>query len=463
MIRRTIRDIAAMIGADHATDLPETSVQGVCTDTRTVTPGALFVPIRGPRFNGHHYAADALAKGAAAALWEKGEPGRPDHPAVIEVDDALAALQRLAREYRRQIGATVIGITGSNGKTSTKDMLAALLSTTFRTHKTNGNLNNHLGVPLTLLGMEENTEMAVVEMGMSALGEIAALATIAEPDAAIITSVSEVHLGDLGTRERIVQAKLEIVGPLRPGGLLAYCGDYPQLEEEIGRSGFRGKRIAYGVQPSNELRPLHWRADDSGFAFVLDEREPDKFAAPIHGRHQMVNALGAIAVARHFGVPEQSIREGLYGAALSGLRNEVVRVGECLILNDAYKSNPASVRAALQTLYDFRKPKRKIAVLGDMVELGEESEQLHRDLGRELDPGRIDLVVTVGASAARMGEEAVPRFGADRVAICADKEQAIARLLRETLDDCVVLLKGSRVLGLESIEQALRDKGAVGR
>ncbi|RKN61989.1 UDP-N-acetylmuramoyl-tripeptide--D-alanyl-D-alanine ligase [Paenibacillus ginsengarvi] len=460
MITRTISQLAAMAGAESSGYVADLLIRGVCTDTRNLTPGSLFVPIRGLRFNGHQYVKDALERGAVAALWAQGEPDRPDHPAIIEVEDTLAALQRLAKEYRRQLAVSVIGITGSNGKTSTKDLLAALLSTTFRTHKTNGNLNNHLGVPLTLLGMDEETEIAVIEMGMSAIGEIAALSAIAGPDAAVITSVSEVHLGDLGTRDRIVQAKLELVQGLRPGGLLAYCGDYPQLVEGIDRVGYRGKTVSYGVQPSNDLHPIHWRADDNGFAFVLDEQVPEKFASPIHGRHQMVNALGAIAVARHLGVPEQLIREGLYDATLSGMRNEVVRVGRYLILNDTYKSNPSSVRAALQTLYDFRKPRRKIALLGDMVELGEESEQLHRSIGAELDPERIDLVITVGASGAYIAEEAARRFPGDRVVACADKEEAIARLNKEELDDSLLLIKGSRVLQLERIIEALRNKEA---
>ncbi|MEF3303978.1 UDP-N-acetylmuramoyl-tripeptide--D-alanyl-D-alanine ligase [Paenibacillus sp. GYB003] len=457
MITRTVSQLAAMVGAQPGRYASDVLVRGVSTDTRTLAPGSLFVPIRGPRFDGHRYVKDALERGAGAALWTAGETGRPDHPAVIEVDDTLAALQRLAKAYRRQLAVKVIGITGSNGKTSTKDMLAALLATTFRTHKTSGNLNNHLGVPLTLLGMEEETEFAVVEMGMSALGEIEALAAVAGPDAAVITGVSEVHLGDLGTRERILQAKLELAQGLRPGGLLAYCGDYPQLDEGVKRIGYRGKTVSYGTQPSNDVHPIHWRSDDNGFAFVLDEPTPVKFASPILGRHQMANALGAVAVARHFGVPDRKIGEGLYNATLSGMRSEIVRVGKCLILNDAYKSNPSSVRAALRTLYDFRKPRRKIAVLGDMAELGEQSEELHRAIGAELDPDRIDLVVTVGASGAYIAEEASRRFPADRVAPCADHEEAIARLSREELDDALLLVKGSRFLRLERIVEALRD------
>lgn len=460
MITRTVSQLVAMVGAEPGCYPVDMLIRGVCTDTRSLVPGSLFVPIRGPRFNGHHYVKDALERGAGAALWARGEPDRPDHPAIIEVDDTLTALQRLAKEYRRQLAVKVIGITGSNGKTSTKDLLAALLSTTFRTHKTSGNLNNHLGVPLTLLGMGEETEIAVVEMGMSAIGEIAALSAIAGPDAAVITSVSEVHLGDLGTRDRIVQAKLELAQELQPGGLLVYCGDYPQLAEGIGCVGYRGKIVSYGVQPSNDLHPIHWRADDNGFAFVMDDPEPVKFVSPIHGRHQMVNALGAIAVARHLGVPDRLICEGLYDATLSGMRNEIIRVGSCLILNDVYKSNPSSVRAALQTLYDFRKPRRKIVVLGDMVELGEESEQLHRSIGAELDPGRIDLVITVGASGAYIAEEAARRFPKDRIVACANKEEAIVSLNREELENGLLLIKGSRVLQLERIVEALQNKEA---
>ncbi|KLR74949.1 UDP-N-acetylmuramoyl-tripeptide--D-alanyl-D-alanine ligase, partial [Geobacillus sp. T6] len=212
MIKRTVRQIAEM--ADGQCLKPEWEnivVSGVSTDTRTIQAGNLYIPLRGATFNGHDFVQEAAQKGAAAVLWAEREGTPPEGVPVVVVDDTLLALQRLAARYREQLGLKVIGVTGSNGKTTTKDMIAALLSTRYRVQKTEGNLNNHIGVPLTLLSLEEDTEMAVVEMGMSGFGEIERLTMIARPDAAVITNIGEAHLQELGSREGIAKAKLEIL------------------------------------------------------------------------------------------------------------------------------------------------------------------------------------------------------------------------------------------------------------
>ena len=430
-------------------------VRGVSIDTRTLVPGNLYVPIIGRRFNGHDFARQAIERGASAVLWRRGEPNPPEDVPVLFVEDTLAALQRLAAAYRRRLGVRVVGVTGSNGKTSVKDMLAAVLGVKYKTQATPGNLNNDLGVPLTLLALEEDTAFAVVEMGMSGLGEIRRLSSLAAPDIAVITSVSEVHLGDLHTRERILAAKLEIVEALRADGLLIHHGDHAPLREALAGMRLPCRRIAFGLGPLNDLRAERIVVSRAGTAF---EAGGASYFLPVSGKHQAVNALAAIAAARHVGLTEDEIRAGLSRVRLTGLRTEWVETGSLTVLNDAYKSNPTSVRAALELIYELGPYPQKVAVLGDMVELGEESAALHREIGEELRPDQLDYVLTIGPEARTIAEAARTRFAPDRVIHCADQEELLVALRRIVRPQALVLVKGSRYLGLERLVDRLKEE-----
>lgn len=461
MITRTLRQIAEMIGADLPREAyRNTIVRGVSIDTRSVQDGNLFVPIIGDRFNGHSFVREALAGGAAAVLWDRKQLDPPQDIPLVLVDDTVDALQSLAKAYRQQLAVKVIGITGSNGKTSTKDMLAAVLSVKYKTMKTPGNLNNHLGVPLTLLRLEEDTEMAVVEMGMSGLGEIYRLASLAKPDAAIITNVSEVHLGDLKTRERIVQAKLEILCGLRKNGLFIYNGDNPRLTDRLDELTMEFETVSFGSGRGQQLYPVEYRLEDKGVRFSINDPDCPPMFIPLLGRHQVINALSVIAAARHFGLTYEQIRQGFLQVEATGMRNELVQAGRCLIINDAYKSNPTSLRAALDTLYSLNPDKRKIAVLGDMVELGEESDRMHREIGEQLDGERLNALYTLGTSAAHIAQAARKNMEESRITSCMDKEQ-LAELLKEELhEDCIMLIKGSRGWQLEEVVETLRKEAS---
>ena len=460
MMRRTLGEVAEMLdlGSGQLQHVePTVDIRGVSTDTRTIVPGSLYVPIRGPRFNGHDYVREAIAAGAAAALWGADETNAPTGVPLLIVPDTVAALQQLAAAYRSQLKTRVVGITGSNGKTSMKDILAGLLGTAYRTQKTAGNLNNELGVPLTLLALEEDTEMAVVEMGMSGLREIALLSSLARPDIAVITSVSEVHLADLHTRERIVQAKLEILEGLAPDGLFIYHADNPLLTGRIAELEPGVSRLTFGECESHDLHATSWTMSEAGIVFTLNDPELDNLFLPMIGKHQLSNALGAIAAARHMGLSPEQIRQGLLRVEATGMRQEVVYAGKLMIINDAYKSNPPSLRSALDTLMSLQPHKRKIAVIGSMVELGEESDALHSAIGESLDPGRIDRVLTIGESAARIAAAATPRYPAGAVMAYDEiqRHELAAALLAEADHDCIILVKGSRSLKLEEVVDML--------
>lgn len=459
MINRSLKQIADMIGEVHTSvRYEDVKIIGVSTDTRKLVPGNLFIPITGPNFNGHDYVSTAVAKGASAVLWSRNEPNPPSEIPVLIVDESLRALQQLAAAYRRQLNVKVVGITGSNGKTSTKDLLAALLSMKFKTQKTIGNLNNHLGVPLTLLSLEEDTEIAVIEMGMSGLKEIELLSSIALPDTAIITSVSEVHLVDLKTRDRIVQAKMEILTGLKENGLLIYNGDNPTLVKEVYKHAGRFKKVSFGDDISNQLYPTSFNSVDQGSDFTISISDFPPLFLPLLGKHQMINSLSAIAAALHFGLSKEQIGQGLSNVQATGMRNELIHSGSFTIINDCYKSNPASLRAALATLYGMKNYSQKIAVLSDMVELGEEEVELHQEIGSSIDSRQIDILFTIGPMAEHMAKAAGEHFPNGKVLSFHDKRELEDRLRESMKNGCIVLIKGSRAFKLEEVVHSLMNE-----
>lgn len=462
MICRSLKEIEKMAGGYGLSKENENIIiQGVSTDSRQIKAGQLFIPIVGEQFNGHKFIREAIAKGAVAAIWSKNEPiPAMDFP-IILVDDTLTAIQKLAKSYREQLRVKVIGITGSNGKTSTKDILASLLKTRYKTQKTFGNLNNHLGVPLTILGLDEDTEMAVIEMGTSNLGEIELLTSIASPDVAIITNIGEAHLDELKTIENIVQAKLEILKGLNPNGLFVYFGDCPLLSEKFKDMNINFKTITFGKDLSNTYIPRLETVTESGISFSLDKFHCPSFFLPMLGKHQMYNATAAITAARYFGVSIEQIQEGLLNVEATGMRNELIRTRKCTIINDSYKSNPTSLIAALETLYNMKSYNQKIAVLGDMIGLGIDEINMHREIGAQIDLNQVNYLFTMGPLASYISNTAKSRFPKSKVFSFTDKTQLIQKLKRIIKGQSIVLIKGSRALKLEEIVEALKAEKFV--
>lgn len=451
MIRRSLGEVAVMCGG--RTGFPAVMITGVSTDTRTLSPGNLYVPLKGQRFDGHQFAAEAAARGAAAALWSSSEVPAPHGLPLVLVEDTLTALQSLAASYRRQLSKTrVIAVTGSNGKTSVKDMLLAVLSTKYRTEATEGNLNSETGLPLTLLSLSEAAEMAVVEMGMSGRGEISLLSKLARPDVAIITSIGEAHLADLGSLEQIALAKLEILEGLTAGGLFVANGDSPLLQDAIRERA----AITFGNAEQNQFRATDVRLLDEGMVFRVNGFAEPVFRLPLLGKHQVVNALGAIAAAQALGLDLGSIARGLAAVKATERRGELLRCGLTTIINDTYKSNPASVRAALDTLCSLSGYGKRIAVLGDMRDLGAVELESHTAIGRSLDPTLVDNVITIGEAARQISRTCVGRFPAGRVHATASKEEAFA-VLQPLLgkEPVLLLIKGANVLALQDLAQAI--------
>lgn len=466
MISRTLQELREMLDREAVQDRQEQGapgtdavrIKGVSTDTRTIQPGSLFVPLIGENFDGHAYAAEAFDRGAAAVLWQDDRPNPPEGMPLIRVRDTLAALQQLAKAYRKQLPVRIVGITGSNGKTTTKDLVAAVLGTTYNVHKTKGNLNNHIGLPLTLLQLEEDTEFAVVEMGMSGRGEIELLSKLAAPEAAIITMIGESHMLQLGSREEIARAKVEIVSGMPAGGLFVFNGDEPLIESALAeRSLPEGLRsIRFGSGEANDIYPAQVRMDADGSYFTVNQPDFPELYVPLLGRHNVINALAAVAVAASFGVMPNDTAAGLRSLQMTSMRIEKLQAASGLtVLNDAYNASPASMRAALALTEQLSGFGRKFVVLGDMLELGEQEEQFHRGIGKLLDPKRIDFVWTYGRLGSFIAEEASRVYPEGRVVAYDDKVQLAEDLARLVKPDDIVLVKGSRGMRLEQVVQAL--------
>ncbi|MDQ0876859.1 UDP-N-acetylmuramoyl-tripeptide--D-alanyl-D-alanine ligase [Paenibacillus sp. V4I3] len=463
MIERTLEQMTDMLGVESVL-VTSTSAErhipiiGISTDTRTIRPGSLFVPLIGDHFDGHAYASEAYSKGAAAALWQDDHPHPPEGMPIIRVKDTLIALQQLAKSYRKQLPVRIIGITGSNGKTTTKDLVAAVLGSTFQVHKTKGNLNNHIGLPLTLLELEETTEFAVVEMGMSGRGEIELLSNLAEPEASIITMIGESHMLQLGSRDEIARAKAEIVSGMPSGGLFIYNGDEPLIEQALAERGLPEglRRIRFGSGTGNDLFPTDIRMDADGAYFQINSPGYPEMFIPLLGTHNVINALAAIAIGEAFGVSPEGIAAGLRSLQMTSMRIEKLTAASGLtVLNDAYNASPASMRAAIDLTEQLRGFGRKFLVLGDMLELGEHEEQFHRGIGAMLSPERVDYVFTFGRLGRFIADEAADRFPKACVRAFDDKERLAAELGAEVRSDDLVLVKGSRGMRLEHVVNAL--------
>jgi UDP-N-acetylmuramoyl-tripeptide--D-alanyl-D-alanine ligase len=432
---------------------PERPVSGVSIDSRSLRPGELFVAIAGPRFDGHDFLPEAAERGAVAALVHRDVPAVPGL-GIVRVADTTGALADLARHVRDAAGVPVVAVTGSVGKTTTKDMAAGLLEARGAVLRSEGNLNNRYGLPLTLLRLRPEHWAAAVELGMSAAGELRVLSAIARPDVAVVTRVSAVHLEFFGSVERIAEAKAEILEGVRSGGAAVLNGDDP-LVRRIGET-WGGEILWFGRDRRFDVSAERWRGTAFGMRFDLRlaGRNWD-VALPLPGPHFVMNFLAAAAAALRLGVAPEAIVERATRLKAARHRGEVLRLRNGIaVLDDCYNSSPEALEAALVALA-MAAGRRKVAFLGDMLELGGGSAALHRRAGEGL-PGRADVVAAVGERGRDLLEGARSRgFAAGRLHASADSAAAAAELV-EPGD--AVLVKGSRGMRMETVVEALRTR-----
>ena len=394
MEKLTLAEVAKVTAADTNSDA-EIFFEGVSTDSRKIKHGELFVALKGENSNGESFAKDALNKGGAAVLVSKTAKRIPQG-IVLKVDDTLTAYRQIAGAWRNRFDIPIVAVTGSNGKTTTKDLTAAALKGLGHVQKTSGNFNNEIGVPMTLLELREKHNAAVVEIGMRGLGQIETLAKVVKPTIGIVTNVSEVHIELLGSIENIARAKSELVEAIPLGGTIILNADNSHTEAMKNLAGAGVNVVTYGLENEADLNAKNILIGSVATEFTLTYRGEDfDFEIPMLGRHNVSNSLAAIAAGLTCGLSVEEIQRGISTLTTTKMRFEVIRRDGLTIVNDAYNASPASMRVAIKTTSEIYSG-RLIAVLGDMMELGEISEKVHREIGEELVENKFDVLITLG-------------------------------------------------------------------
>jgi UDP-N-acetylmuramoyl-tripeptide--D-alanyl-D-alanine ligase len=454
----TVKEIAAATGGKVSGPL-ERQVSGVSTDSRTATPGQLFVPLRGERFDGHDYLAGLFAKGVNVAVVDERRAADflcHAEATLVSVPDTLRALGDLARSFRRRFSIPVVGITGSNGKTTTKEMLAAILAAQGEGLKTSGNLNNLIGLPQMVFQLKAEHNWAVLEMGMSEFGEIDRLAEIAAPQIGIITNAFPAHLASMGSVAGVARAKGELFLRLLPGSTAIYNADDGLIAGCPTPAGVI--RRGFGLHGA-EITALNWKAcGNLGQSFTLKIGEKTaELLLHAFGRHNIYNALAAAAAADSLGLPLEAIVSGLAAFTPYDKRFKLEDLGPIVLIDDSYNSNPASAGAALLTLRELKGDRRAIAVLGDMLELGEESLSAHRDVGH-LAANCVERLYLYGAMGETVAAAALEAGMAESEVVCVASPDDILRdIVKDHLDGDYILIKGSRGMRMDIVSSSLRE------
>ena len=425
-------------------------ILGITTDSRKITEGVLFVALKGENFNGEDFAEDALKKGAAAVLVSKNADVKNISGVILKVDDTLTAYQKLASHWRKNFSIPMISITGSTGKTSTKDLTAAAISALGDIQKTSANFNNEIGVPLTLLGIEKNHKAAVVEIGMRGLGQIENLAKYVLPNIGIVTNVNETHIELLGSIENIAKAKGELVQAIPEGGTVILNADDKNVVAMKNLAKPNVKIFTYGIENPADFtaEKISVGENSTKFSAKFEDKVFD-FEIPLTGRHNVLNALAAIAAAVSLNLSFEEIQRGFSSMAKTGMRFEIIRKKNFTVINDAYNASPASMCASIKTVAEIYQG-RKIAVLGDMLELGEISEKVHREVGAEVAKNNFEILITIGELGKFIAEGAKDS-GLKNIFTTSTHEETAKKILEVVQEGDTILFKASHGMHMEKI------------
>ncbi len=440
----TAAEIVSATGGELTSGNPKSDVCAISCDSRTVNSNTLYIPLIGERFDGHSFLPQVCASGIGGYLYSS--DCEFDAPFSIRVKDTAKALLDIAAYYRSTFSLPVVGLTGSVGKTTTKELIASVLSQKYNTLATKGNFNNNIGVPYTIFGINSTHNAAVIEMGMSSFGEIEVLSKCAKPDIAVITNIGTSHIEFLGSQEGILKAKCEIFAGLSSGGRVVLNGDDPYLDSLRGKLPYEVCFV--GMKDDRcDCLAKDIKSGENGCSFTVDG---DSYSINLAGAHNIYNALCAIAVGRMLGMNYAEINAGLRSYHPDGIRQNIISTGGYKVINDCYNSSPQSAIAALNVLSQVSS-KRKIAVLGDIAELGDMTEKLHREVGEAVEKSDVDVLVAVGASAGFIAEEAKSK----EVYTFPDSESAVAFVKDFVRENDAVLVKGSRCMKMEKISELL--------
>ena len=452
----SLDQVAKFAGGSLVAGNGDVTIFRVSTDSRTLQPGDLFVPLRGENFDGHKFVQQAVERGAAGAMVEENWKGTTAADfALIRVADTLVGYQTLAANYRASLPLKVIAITGSNGKTSTKDFVAATLAKKFRVTKTEGNFNNHVGLPQTMLAANRDDEIAVWEIGMNHPGEIAALAKLAAPDVAIVTNVGIAHIEFMGSREAIATEKGALVEAVGPNGTVILNADDAFSETIAKRTS--AKIILAGIEKGS-VRAGDVRQSATGSEFtILEGAHRCRAQLPVPGTHMVQNAILAVAAGRAFGLSLEECAAGLASTPLTKARLQITEINGIQFIDDSYNANPDSMKAALRTLIELDADGRRIAVLGEMGELGDESERGHREVGEAAAELNVDELIAVGPAGAAIAR-AAEKAGLENSKAVDSPEKAAELLGENASPGDLILVKGSRTARMERVLEAFAKR-----
>ena len=454
MIERNLGEIAEMLGGSLCDpNYKDVKISGVSTDSRTIQENNLYIPLVGEVFDGRLFVKECEDKGASAFLIDRDyEIKNNISIPYIRVDDTLKALQDLARSYRKELDVKVIGITGSNGKTTTKDLLYEVLSSKYKTQKTIGNLNNEIGVPKTILSLNEDTEIAVVELGTDKFGDISLTSNIALPDIAIITNIGDSHLHNLKSKKGILKAKMEIVEGLSDDGIFIYNGDDETMKKEIASYKVEQKIISFGLEDTNDFVVKEVPSTPAKVSFSHDDETYD---IPLLGRHNIYNGACCLLIANILGLDANEVKSGLVKVRPANNRSSMIELDGFDVLDDSYKSNPQSLRSGLATCKLLDGYNNKIVVLGDMLELGDKEDELHYEVGLDIDPKDIHYCLFFGDLSYHMYKGALNNFPKDRAFHFTDKDDLIDKLKSLITKSTLVFVKGSHGMHMEEIIESI--------
>lgn len=456
-MKMSLTEVSRAVAAQNdSSEYEGIDITSVAFDSRQLEADALFVPLVSEN-DGHDYIQSAIEHGAVATFWQADHENVPTDIPVIIVNNTLEALQMLSQYYLAKINPKVVAITGSNGKTTTKDMVASVLSTQFNVTKTNANFNNEIGVPMTILDIEPNTEILVVEMGMDRPGQLDLLSHLVEPDVAAITMIGEAHIEFFGTRDKIADAKMEIVNGLKEDGIFVYNGDEPLLVQRSENLPFTK---TFGLNEADDFTAYDITSTPQATSFKVEQIEDTEFKIPMLGSYNVNNALVAIAIGSLFRIREENMAKALLEVDLTNNRTEWIEGAKReKILSDVYNSNPTAVKEVLKAFTAEKISGRKIAVLGDMLELGDQSSQLHASLEDSLNPEEVQSVYLIGDEIKVLYDKLVDVYPAQNLFYFkADQlDDLYEQLNSEIYEGDEVLLKASHGIHLEQLLAKLTD------
>ena len=456
MIERCLDQIAKMVDGEISDPkYSHIKIKGVSIDSRTIKKDCLYIPIVGEKFDGRIFIEECQNAGAPAFLIDKNYkiPKSINIP-YIKVEDTQKALRNLARAYRQELDIKIIAITGSNGKTTSKNIIHSVLSEKYKVEKTHGNLNNEIGVPLTILDFCEDTDIGVVEMGTDDFGEISVLTNIALPDMAMITNIGDAHLLKLKSREGIAKAKLEILEGLKDNGKFLYNGDDEILKKVLPSYDIKQETISFGIGENVDFKVVPKEHTNTSTNFSYKD---EIYSVPLLGSHQVYNGALAVLIGKIFDLSFDEINKGLSKSSNNANRNELVERNGFDILDDAYKSNPQSLKQGLELAGFLDGYSNKIVVLGDMLELGDDELNLHYKSGLDIDPKKINYCLFFGPLSKQMYKASLENFPKERSFYFDNKDDLIDKLKLLITKYSLVFVKGSRGVHMEEVIEAIYD------